>query len=97
MEHINGNAIYNLKNNWTEYPVCTKHVCRSITRGGGGFWRFPKIVGALLGVPRRRIVVFWGLYWCPCHISPLAKAVKAFLEYGAVVLVLEFVVLSDLV
>ena len=28
-------------------------------------WGFPKIRGTLLGVPIRRTIVFWGLYWGP--------------------------------
>ena len=36
-------------------------------------WGFPKIRGAILGVPRIRIIVFWGLYlglpiWGSYHI-----------------------------
>ena len=27
--------------------------------------RFPKIRGTFLGVPRIRIIVYWGLYWSP--------------------------------
>ena len=26
-------------------------------------WWFPKIRGTILGVPTKRTVVFWGLYW----------------------------------
>ena len=26
-------------------------------------WRFPKIMGYLLGVPVIRTIVYWGLYW----------------------------------
>ena len=26
-------------------------------------WRFPNIGGTILGVPIRRTIVFWGLYW----------------------------------
>ena len=32
-------------------------------------WGFPKIRGTILGVPRIRIIVFWGLYWGPYQIS----------------------------
>ena len=28
-------------------------------------WGFPKIRGAILGVPIIRTIVFWGLYWDP--------------------------------
>ena len=28
-------------------------------------WGFPSIGGNLLGVPTRRIIVFWGLHWVP--------------------------------
>ena len=28
-------------------------------------WGFPKIRGTLLGVPIKRTIIFWGLYWGP--------------------------------
>ena len=28
-------------------------------------WGCPKIRGTILGVPKIRIIVFWGLYWGP--------------------------------
>ena len=31
--------------------------------GVGLIWSFPKIRGTILGVPVKRIIVFWGLYW----------------------------------
>ena len=30
-----------------------------------GIWGFPKIRGTILGVPIRRTIVYWGLYWGP--------------------------------
>ena len=33
--------------------------------GGFPLWGFPKIRGTILGVPRIRTIVFWGLYWGP--------------------------------
>ena len=33
--------------------------------GFRGMWGFPKIRGAILGVPVIRTIVFWGLYWGP--------------------------------
>ena len=30
-------------------------------------WGFPKIRGTFLGVPIRRIIVFWCLYWGPLN------------------------------
>ena len=29
----------------------------------GMIWGFPKIRGTILGVPIRRTIIFWGLYW----------------------------------
>ena len=28
-------------------------------------WGFPKIRGTILGVPKIRTIVYWGLYWGP--------------------------------
>ena len=38
-------------------------------------WGLPKIRGTFLGVPIRRTIVYWGLYWGPpslgnYHLSP---------------------------
>ena len=30
-----------------------------------GIWGFLKIRGTILGVPIKRTIVFWGLYWGP--------------------------------
>ena len=32
-------------------------------------WGFPKIRGTILGVPIRRTIVFWGLYWGPPYFE----------------------------
>ena len=30
-----------------------------------GIWEFPRLRGTILGVPIKRTIVFWGLYWGP--------------------------------
>ena len=35
----------------------------------GAIWGFPKISGTFLGVPMRRTIAFWGLYWGPCILG----------------------------
>ena len=36
-----------------------------IFAGAIDIWGFPKIRGTFLGVPIKRIIVFWSLYWGP--------------------------------
>ena len=35
----------------------------------GFIWGFPKIRGTILGIPIKRIRVFWGLYWVPLFME----------------------------
>ena len=37
----------------------------NVTLGETTIWGVPKIRGTLLGVPKIRTIVFWGLYWGP--------------------------------
>ena len=35
----------------------------------GYIWGFPDIRGTFLGVPIKRIIVYWGLYWGPLILA----------------------------
>ena len=55
--------------------------------GSGDTWAFPKIRGAILGVPIIRIIVYWGPYWGPpilgnYHLGITTLRVQGLKEWG---------------